>query len=120
MASTLRLALLLCALPTFAEGGGLATGVLDDPCATPPLSFPAFAATVAPGDDAPGLHRMYLALRLAACGDAPVPPASEALLLRWFASGHHVPLPDPAPVPLPGSMLLLLTALWLSRQLMLK
>ena len=84
----------------------------SDPCLEPALSEQAFAATVLAGD-APFLYHLYLGLRADRCGKSVAMPGfTDAQLLAFAFSGHHVPTPTvPASIPLPGTGWLLIAGM---------
>ena len=102
--------------PAFPDGFG-EPPPYEDPCVLEPPSQSTFKASVI-GMDPEGAWQMFLVLRDARCGDVPSPlyqimGMTDAEILRSAFNGHHVPSPAerPAPIPVPGALVLLLSAL---------
>ncbi len=111
----MRAIVLLCLLPMGAFAGGMEEPPpYEDPCTVLP-SEAAYKAGVI-GMDPEEAWQLHLVLARARCG-TPEPLFkvlgwTDEQILRSVFNGHHVPKPhNPAPIPLPGGTLTLLTGL---------
>lgn len=111
---------LILLAPREARAGGYEDYSDDDPCASGPLSYALYAPTVADADPV-SLYAMYRGLGSLNCGwpaiwqDYAARGFDDGDLTRFFFDGTPVGVgytpEEPAKVPLPGSMLMLLAGL---------